>query len=1032
MMRAVIQQRLAGRRAGVDGGRRFRSWLLSCVVAAGCFWAQATEGGQTLDLWRGDGPWFENTVAALAQTADGYLWLGTYHGLVRFDGVRFTVFDSSNTPGLPNSRITSLYEAGNGTLWIGHETGELTRLREGRFEAVVLAGAWPGGAIEAIATDADEDLWVLNDAGVLFRVRDGLRLECPGGAAPNRGAVLARQQNGTLWITADGQIGKVDGESVRRFQFPGAPEGEYYQRVAGGRRGALWLVTNQGRIRKWTAARGWEEDPGTLPAGAGVASAVLERRDGGLVVGTLTRGLYVFAPGEAPQHFNRDNGLSHNWVRCLCEDHEGNIWIGTGGGLDTLRPRKVSMLSPPDGLQGCAALSFDVGKDGAFWVGTEGAGLYRYQSGSWTRFAEPSGLGNQYIWSVLQRRNGDLLVGTWGAGLFVRRGDSFETAGETGPVAEPVVALHESRDGDLWVGTTAGLRRYQEGKLVWSVDRSRLMFPDVRAITEAPDGTIWFGMSGGGLGALRDGELTVYRKSDGLPSNFVQALLAEADGTLWIGTSDAGLGRWRAGRFSRIGRAEGLPAAALCHLVDDGTGNLWISSNRGIFRLNKIELNRCAEGELPMVRCISYGKAEGLATLVCSGGFNPGARQTEDGHLWFPTAKGLASIDPANVTINPVPPPVVIEELLADGVSVDLKAADGELRIPPGRQRFEVRYTALSFVAPEKVRFRYKLEGLEAGWTEAGSQRFAQYSYLPPGGYRFRVIACNNDDIWNERGAVLAFTVLPQVWQTWWFRAGSLMVGAMAVSAAVLALGRQRVRRKLEQLERQRALERERARIARDIHDDLGASLTRITLLSQSARAELDGQAQAAADVDQIYSTARELTRAMDEIVWAVNPKHDTLDSLVTYLGRFAQSFLSSAGLRCRLDVPLNLPHWTITSESRHNLYLTLKEALNNVIKHAGATEVRVCLELRPQGFTLTIIDNGRGFDPGSIRGAADSTEPFRTAGGNGLANMQRRMEEIGGQCEWQTARGEGTRVVLTLPVKSGLNQGEPHRGSAV
>ncbi len=1018
MMGGVMRRRLPRAAVGRRNRRRLAGWLLPWLVAAGCVWADRVQGSQSLDLWRGEGPWYENTVAALVQTSDGYLWLGTYHGLVRFDGVRFTVFDSSNTPELPNSRITSLFEAGDGTLWIGHETGELTRLRQRRFEAVVLTGDWPGGAIAAMATDAEGDLWVLNDEGVLFRVRDGLRLECPGGAGPNRGAVLARQQNGTLWVAANGEVGKVKGKSLHTFQFPSVGGTESYQRVAGGRRGALWLVTNAGRIRKWTAVKGWEEDAGILPAGAGLASALVEMRDGRLVVGTLKNGLYIFAPGEAPQHLNRQNGLSHNWVRCLCEDHEGNIWIGTGGGMDTLRPRKVSMLSPPDGLQGCAALSFDVEKDGTFWVGTEGAGLYRYQLGSWTHYGEAEGLGNSYIWSVLQRRNGDLWVGTWGAGLFVRQGDRFEIPPETGQLAEPVVALCESRDGDLWVGTTTGLRRYHGGRLVWSVDRSRLMFPDVRAITEAPDGTVWFGMSGGGLGALRDGDLTVYRKADGLPSNFVQALLAEPDGTLWIGTSDAGLGRWRAGRFSRIGRAEGLPAAALCHLVDDGTGHLWISSNRGIFLLNKIELNRCADGELETVRCISYGKAEGLATLVCSGGFNPGARQTEDGRLWFPTAKGLAAIDPTNVMINPVPPPVVIEALVVEGRGVELAGGGGELRIPAGRQRFEVRYTALSFMAPEKVRFRYRLEGLEAGWTEAGSQRSAQYSYLPPGSYRFQVIACNNDDIWNEGGAVLAFTVLPQVWQTWWFRAGSLVIGATGVGAGVLALGRRRVRRKLQQLERQRALERERARIARDIHDDLGASLTRITLLSQSARAELEGQPQAAADVDQIYSTARELTRAMDEIVWAVNPKHDTLDSVVTYLGRFAQSFLSSAGLRCRLDVPLNLPPWTITSESRHNLYLTLKEALNNVIKHASATEVRICLELRPEGFTLAIIDNGCGFDSAGLTPATNPAEPLRNASGNGLANMQKRMEEIGGRCEWQTAKGEGTRVILTLPVK--------------
>jgi signal transduction histidine kinase len=321
-------------------------------------------------------------------------------------------------------------------------------------------------------------------------------------------------------------------------------------------------------------------------------------------------------------------------------------------------------------------------------------------------------------------------------------------------------------------------------------------------------------------------------------------------------------------------------------------------------------------------------------------------------------------------------------------------------------------------MAPEKVRFKYKLDGLEEDWTDVGAKRFAQYSYLPPRDYRFRVIACNNDGVWNTQGASLAFTVLPFVWQTWWFQASSLGSGVGAVGAGAFWISRRRIRRRLELSERQHALERERARIARDIHDDLGASLTRITLLSQSIRSEVEGQSEATAEVDQIYDTARQLTRAMDEIVWAVNPKHDTLDSLVSYLGRFAQHFLAAAPIRCRLDVPLSLPSWALTSEIRHNTFLAFKEALNNVVKHAAATEVRVSLELHPNGFVLSVVDNGRGFKMNlSHPSTAGELESSRLASGYGLANMKKRMEEIGGNCEWTTSPGEGTRVKLRVVV---------------
>jgi signal transduction histidine kinase len=505
------------------------------------------------------------------------------------------------------------------------------------------------------------------------------------------------------------------------------------------------------------------------------------------------------------------------------------------------------------------------------------------------------------------------------------------------------------------------------------------------------------------------------------------SLYPDPDGTLWIGTADNGLCRLRDGKFSTISAVQGMPASIISEIAEDDAGNLWMGSHHGILRASKADLNRCADGALKTIRCLSYGRAEGLATLKCSGGFQPNAAKTADGRLWFPTTKGLAIIDPGNFSTNTVPPPVVIEELSVEGAPLALPSVAGTnasppsapLEIPPGQPRLEIRFTGLSFVAPEKVRFKYRLEGLEDNWLDGGAKRVIQYSYLRPGNYTFRVTACNNDEVWNDKGAAISFTVLPYFWQTWWFKGFCLLAGAAAVAGIAMGATRQRVRRKLELLERQRALERERARIARDIHDDLGASLTRITLLSQSVRAELEDQQTAAGDVDRIYSTARELTRALDEIVWAVNPRHDTLDSLVAYLGRFAQNFLSSANIRCRLDAPLQLPGRAVTAEIRHNLFLAFKEALNNVVKHAHASEVRVSFEFNDGRCTLVVADNGRGFDPKNPAGLQrSSADGLRSDSGNGLANMRKRLEEIGGECSWETAPGEGTRVRLSLPLK--------------
>ena len=578
-------------------------------------------------------------------------------------------------------------------------------------------------------------------------------------------------------------------------------------------------------------------------------------------------------------------------------------------------------------------------------------------------------------------------------------------------------ALLPARGGGLWIGTGDGLLRYQAGKAAWAETNAQLRLRDVRALAEASDGTLWFGTSGSGLARLKDGVIRRYGKADGLASDFIECLHLDRAGALWIGTFGNGLYRLKQGRFAVINQDQGLPNSVICHIEEDAQGFFWMSSHGGIIRASKAELDQCADGQPGQVRWLTYGISDGLPTLKCSGGLQPAGCTTPDGRLWFPTTEGLVTVDPRNVRTNPVAPPVVIEGLLVDDQPVALSPdSSAPLKIPPGRHRFEFQYTGLSFVAPEKVRFKYRLAELESDWVDTGTKRAANYSHLPPGHYRFEVLACNNDGVWNEQGASLSFILLPFFWQTWWFRGLGGAIVLLAASGGVWFDTRRRMRYKLARLERQRAIEYERARIARDIHDDLGSHLTRITMLSESARGDLDHPAEAGADLDRIYHTARELTRAMDEIVWAVNPKFDTLEGLVNYLEKFAQDFLATAGLRCRLDMPVQFPPWPLTSEVRHNLFLAFKEALNNVVKHAAASEVRIALTLTPAGFELTVEDNGRGFTP--VGSKARSPAPSdRFASGNGLENMPRRLEEAGGRCDIRSATGKGTTIVFVVPV---------------
>jgi signal transduction histidine kinase/ligand-binding sensor domain-containing protein len=977
--------------------------------------AEALPPNYIARLWQvGDDGLPENNVTAVVQTRDGYLWLGTRSGLARFDGVRFTVFNEHSRPGAPGGHVTCLFEAADGTLWIGQENGVVTTYKEGKFTAVPMRAQWRGGKIFAVCPDAAGDIWLLNQYGELARVKDGWVIPWPSSRSVPLLAV-ARNPKGGVWIQRDDDVSWLEQGRLLSL-FEDASTNRYVQGVCAMRDGGVCVLMNR-HIREWKDQK-WIEDDEVVPWDEVPSTVTLETKAGYLAAATADHGLYLVFPDHQVLLFCRTNGFSSDWINALCEDREGNLWVGTGnGGLARLRVVNVRTIAPPDQWQGRAILSVDVGADGALWVGTEGAGLYSSQDGNWTNFGIASGLRNYYVWSVAPGGPGGLWAGTWGAGVFALGAGLFDLP--PGLANLYAGALLPARHGGLLIGTSEGLLRFEEGRTNWLARGPELSSPDVRAICEGADGTVWFGMSGGGLGRLKEGNLRQFRRSDGLSSDFVQCLHLEEDGTLWIGTFGGGVDRFKNGRFSAIGKNLGLADEVICDLQEDGLGYFWISSHNGIMRVSKAELAACADGDKNKVDCLTFGSSDGLPSLECSGGFQPAGCKTADGHLWFPTAKGLVDVDPKNIRINPLPPSVVIEEMRVDNEPVARSSGAGAaLEIAPGRHRLEIDYTGLSLVAPERVRFKYRLDPLDRQWGDAGAKRMADYSYIPPGEYVFRVTACNNDGIWNENGATLAFRVRPFFWQTWWFRALAGLSAAALLSGSALLVTRRRLRRKLERLERERAIERERTRIAKDIHDDLGASLTRISMLGQSARGELTNSPEAEAKVDQICSTARELTRTMDEIVWAVNPQHDSLDSLANYLGKFAQDYVRSAGIRSRLSMPEELPPWPLTAEVRHNLFLAFKEALHNAVKHSGASEVRVALTLAAGGFVLAVRDNGRGFARDQAQGGG-SPDSDRINGGHGLVNMKLRLEEIHGRCEIQSAPQSGTVVRFDVPVKT-------------
>lgn len=962
----------------------------------------------TIDRWGPEEKFPGSSVIAMVQTRDGYLWLGTLYGLVRFDGMNFKVFDESNTPELGSGRIVSLFEDREGNLWIGTETAGVVLVKDGKFTNLGLGRGSAAGRVVSMCQDAAGAVWLYTADGQLARHRGGeVDVWREGAEFASQLRAIIAEKLGLLWVGMDGQLFSFDpakaerGKELRReqsgqglmaFLLAGAQDGHW--RRAGG------------RIEKWRA--GQREPDVTLnwPGPDVRVGAVCEDREGNLVVGTLGAGLWWFNKSGQATNLSAKDGLGNDYVLSLLADQEGSLWVGTdGGGLNRVRRQVFEVAEPTRGWVVQAA-----GEDaeGGIWIGSNGHDAARWKDGVLSNFVVRGFVTRPSVRSVFVDRTGQVWAGTLRDGLFQLFNGRFQRV--IAPLHPDVTAMREDHAGRLWVGTHGGVAWWGGSEWRTLGTNDGLSSAVVQALAGDAETNLWIGTVGGGLNRLRDGKFTAFRKSDGCPSDDISALFADAEGAVWVGTFGSGLGRFHKGRWTRYTTRDGLVSNSIAFIIEDGQGNLWIGSNLGLMRVARRALNEFAEGTGALLPGHIYGAEDGLPSSECSLGT---AWRARDGKLWFPTIAGLASVSPAQIKPNLVRPPVAIEAVLIDGEAhgsggLRPKWTD-DITVPAGRERLEIQYTSLNLSSADRARFRYRLEGHEDSWTDVGGERTARYRKLPPGRYTFRVTACNEDGLWNETGAALAVVVEPPFWRTWWFLTASALCLLGAVTGAVHYFSTQKLQRQLAQLRQQEAVEKERARIARDIHDQVGANLTQVSLLGELVESDKDSPGDVAEHAKQISQAARETTRALDEIVWTVNPSNDTLEGLVNYICKNAQDYLAVAGLRYRLDVPSQLPATPIPPDLRHNVFLAARESVNNVIRHAQATSAWVRLRLEPGRFILEIEDNGRGL--GDV-----SSKSHR----NGLRNMRQRMAEVGGEFSIGPGAEGGTLVRLTAPLARG------------
>jgi len=953
--------------------------LVICLAAA-LFLGQRLAAGTPfiVDVWGTADGLPQSSVIAVTQTHDGYLWLGTLNGLVRFDGNSFTRFNVNNTPGLPSDRIVFLFEDSRQTLWVGTETAGLCAIQNGVVKNFETGSA--GGKIIYAYEDETGDIW--------FCAADG-RIFC--------------WNHGRLDLRPSVSTGFWNQLFSRAFHL----------RVPG-KDGVVWhLEPQNARVERWSGDKP-EKDFGVFPWAPAIVTAAFPAvksgvltfdanvtaacadRDGNLVVGTPDAGIFWFDGQGGWRHIPMGKKSSQDFVRSVCFDRDGNLWAGTdGGGLYRV---KKNYFDTPAGLPGGVAKSAAEDSAGGLWVTFNAHGL-AYSLTNSSLDVRIGTKGN--AWSVLVDSRQQAWAGTYDEGLFRFASGNFQSVRETEKIGSQIYALFQGRDGKLWAGGENGLGGYDGAEWNFFLTGDGLPKNAVRALADDAAGNLWIGTEGGGLFSLRDGKISTVAA----PVKDISCLLVDRDDALWVGTAGHGLARLSKGNWTRYSTTNGLASDDIGYLIEDDLNNLWIGSYEGLLR---ITFTNTVTGAVKIISCRTF------LTRECSVGAQPAAIRTHDGRLWFPTIEGLVSVDPVELKPNQQPPPVVIESVQIDGVEQKTNqlssAWTGAATLSPDNEQLDIHFTSLNFSAPKGaqlgVRFKYQLEGRDKNWTDAGTERVAHYTKLTPGKFIFRVIACNEDGVWNETGATIPVTVEPPFWRTPWFIAATILFFIGALAGTIYLISTAKLKRQLRALRQKELLEKERARIARDLHDQLGANLTQVALLGELAEADKDLPGEVELHAQQISLTARDTTRSLDEIVWALNSSNDTLESLASYACKYAQDYFALAGVSYRAELPAQLPPAAILPEVRHNVFLAFKEAVNNVVKHAHATEARVKLRLEPGKFILSVEDNGCG--PGDV-----AEKKLR----NGLKNMRKRLADVRGEFEISPGENGGTVVQLKVPI---------------
>jgi signal transduction histidine kinase/ligand-binding sensor domain-containing protein len=941
--------------------------------------------------WTADSGLPQNSVRGLVQTPDGFIWVATLNGVARFDGIRFEVFDKSNTPGITTSRFVAMVAGGGGDLWLASEDGNIVRYHDQHFITLGDAAGLRPHSAGAITANGSGSIWVLSGDMVLRWNAPSARFDRESfDTADLHFAPLwwvgtgfwAQQRDALLWF----EYGRL-----HHLTLPSEISHWHIRSLAAGTDGALWISSIDGQTARVLDGK-----------------FTVKRGSFTTAIGTDTNWFVEVATNSQRWlHFPSDGANQPILYNVLIHDNEDNIWVGSEGqGLFRIQRQFIQTISTEKGLASDNVYPVFHAKNGDMWVGSWPSGLSQIHDGQVVRiFSIADGLPG-LITSLAEDASGALWVGGHNGLRKLVNGKLVEQKLPLTGSMPAIQAMLQTPDGAMLLGTPHGLYVWDGARSRWRTTLDGLATDDVRVLMTDRRGDLWVG-GYGGLTRIHAGQSTRWTETQGLPSNNVRALMEDSDGNLWVGTYDGGIGWLRNGRWVNFNRQLGLFDNGAFQILEDGQKRFWISSNRGLYRVSRTQLTAVADGHDELVNSVSYGRADGMLSAECNGGLWPAGSRDSNGKLWFPTQKGVAIVDPAAVHTVRQAPRVLIE---SNSVDHKPQAEVGSVTLRPGQANLEVSYTALSYTNPEQIMFRYKLEGIDHDWQEAGFRRTAYYTLLPPGSYLFRVKARNSDGVASLADATVRITIVPPFYRRWWFLA-LLAVLVLAIpwtawSYRIRQLKKAQVRQHAFSRELIASQEGERRRIAAELHDSLGQRLIIINNLALflvrnkgKARTE-DEKQQMVEEISTEASQAIEETRA---ISYALRPFQLDRLGLTRAIQALAKTVARASEITIRADV--DDVDDAFPEDLRINVFRIVQEALNNIVKHSGAERATVVFRRNASTLVLIIADDGHGMtaEPGAVAPGH---------GGFGLTGMRERVTLLSGTLHIES---DGTGTLLTI-----------------